>query len=323
MIERDIDLGEDGPLHHPRRRPGRRDRPTTCATFIFALMVTFALLGLALGFTTLLQIRFGLRPLANLRAALGAIRRGEAERIPGEYPRDIAPLAQRAEPPARHQPRDPGARPHPGRQPGPCPQDAAQHHRERGRERAGRGRRQGARAGGHDARPGQLLPRPRPRRGARRHARHPDRGRAGHRRARAHLRQDLPRQGPCHRARQSRRACASGASGRISRRWPATSSTTPRNGRRASRDLGRGQREDDSTAPASASLSRTTVPGCPKKARAEMLKRGRRLDETKPGSGLGLSIVSDLAALYRGSLSSRRPRSAGCGRCWSCRGIRG
>ena len=34
-----------------------------------------------------------------------------------------------------------------------------------------------------------------------------------------------------------------------------------------------------------------------------MLKRGRRLDETKPGSGLGLSIVSDLAALYRGSLN--------------------
>jgi signal transduction histidine kinase len=33
-----------------------------------------------------------------------------------------------------------------------------------------------------------------------------------------------------------------------------------------------------------------------------MMKRGRRLDETKPGSGLGLSIVSDLAALYRGTL---------------------
>ena len=33
-----------------------------------------------------------------------------------------------------------------------------------------------------------------------------------------------------------------------------------------------------------------------------MLKRGRRLDETKSGSGLGLSIVADLAALYRGSL---------------------
>ena len=45
-----------------------------------------------------------------------------------------------------------------------------------------------------------------------------------------------------------------------------------------------------------------TARACPKRRAHEMLKRGRRLDETKPGSGLGLSIVSDLAALYRGSL---------------------
>jgi signal transduction histidine kinase len=44
-------------------------------------------------------------------------------------------------------------------------------------------------------------------------------------------------------------------------------------------------------------------PGLPEEARPDVLKRGRRLDETKPGSGLGLSIVRDLAALYRGSLS--------------------
>jgi signal transduction histidine kinase len=43
-------------------------------------------------------------------------------------------------------------------------------------------------------------------------------------------------------------------------------------------------------------------PGLPEGGRVEMLKRGRRLDETKPGSGLGLSIVTDLAALYGGTL---------------------
>ena len=31
--------------------------------------------------------------------------------------------------------------------------------------------------------------------------------------------------------------------------------------------------------------------------------RGRRLDETKPGSGLGLSIVVELAGLYGGELA--------------------
>ena len=34
-----------------------------------------------------------------------------------------------------------------------------------------------------------------------------------------------------------------------------------------------------------------------------MLKRGARLDEFRPGSGLGLSIVADLASLYGGSLA--------------------
>jgi signal transduction histidine kinase len=32
-------------------------------------------------------------------------------------------------------------------------------------------------------------------------------------------------------------------------------------------------------------------------------RRGRRLDETKPGSGLGLSIVVELASLYGGVLT--------------------
>jgi signal transduction histidine kinase len=43
-------------------------------------------------------------------------------------------------------------------------------------------------------------------------------------------------------------------------------------------------------------------PGLPADQRAKLGKRGLRLDETKPGSGLGLSIVTDLAQQYRGSL---------------------
>ena len=41
-------------------------------------------------------------------------------------------------------------------------------------------------------------------------------------------------------------------------------------------------------------------PGVPEEDRKAALKRGGRLDETKPGSGLGLSIVTEIAELYGG-----------------------
>jgi signal transduction histidine kinase len=43
-------------------------------------------------------------------------------------------------------------------------------------------------------------------------------------------------------------------------------------------------------------------PGLPASRRAEVLKRGARLDEKTPGSGLGLSIVDELARAYGGDL---------------------
>jgi signal transduction histidine kinase len=44
-------------------------------------------------------------------------------------------------------------------------------------------------------------------------------------------------------------------------------------------------------------------PGLPPARRAEVLGRGRRLDEQVPGTGLGLAIAADLAQLYRGRLA--------------------
>lgn len=43
-------------------------------------------------------------------------------------------------------------------------------------------------------------------------------------------------------------------------------------------------------------------PGVPEELRADVLARGKRLDEATPGSGLGLNIVHELAELYHGSL---------------------
>ena len=44
-------------------------------------------------------------------------------------------------------------------------------------------------------------------------------------------------------------------------------------------------------------------PGLAAKDRAEVLQRGARLDETAPGSGLGLSIVDELARAYGGGVT--------------------
>lgn len=52
-------------------------------------------------------------------------------------------------------------------------------------------------------------------------------------------------------------------------------------------------------------------PGLTPEQRARIGKRGLRLDETKPGSGLGLSIVTELVQMYRGSLVLDRSRHGG------------
>lgn len=52
-------------------------------------------------------------------------------------------------------------------------------------------------------------------------------------------------------------------------------------------------------------------PGIPEDKAREALKRGRRLDETKPGTGLGLAIVADLVAEYGGRLGLDRSELGG------------
>lgn len=43
----------------------------------------------------------------------------------------------------------------------------------------------------------------------------------------------------------------------------------------------------------------------------EAMKRGKRLDESKPGTGLGLSIVAEIVSEYQGALSLSRAESGG------------
>jgi signal transduction histidine kinase len=52
-------------------------------------------------------------------------------------------------------------------------------------------------------------------------------------------------------------------------------------------------------------------PGLTPEQRSEPIARGRRLDETKPGSGLGHSIVADLAYCYNGKFELARADDGG------------
>jgi signal transduction histidine kinase len=52
-------------------------------------------------------------------------------------------------------------------------------------------------------------------------------------------------------------------------------------------------------------------PGLPAERHAEVLRRGARLDESAPGSGLGLSIVDELARAYGGDLRLDAARLGG------------
>jgi len=57
------------------------------------LIWSFILLGLGLVVAILLQVRIGLLPLRRLKDALHRIRDGQAQRLEGEFPAEIAPLA--------------------------------------------------------------------------------------------------------------------------------------------------------------------------------------------------------------------------------------
>jgi signal transduction histidine kinase len=52
-------------------------------------------------------------------------------------------------------------------------------------------------------------------------------------------------------------------------------------------------------------------PGIPEGKAREALKRGKRLDESKPGTGLGLAIVADLVNEYGGKLALERATLGG------------
>ena len=93
IVERNIDLGDDGRyLIAVAGDASEIDEETH--SFDRAIGATFLALTFALLLTTALQVRFGLAPLKRISASLAAIRSGRAERLEGNFPVEIAPLAR-------------------------------------------------------------------------------------------------------------------------------------------------------------------------------------------------------------------------------------
>jgi signal transduction histidine kinase len=308
LLERDIDLGEDG--RFVVRIAGPADEiSNTQRRFVAALVITFLLLGAALGLSTLFQIRFGLKPLLDLRAAVGSIRRGQSERIQGDYPSDIAPLAEELN----------------------LLLEANREILERARTQVGNL--------AHALKtPLSVImneaSEPTPELTAR------------IREQAAIMREQMD-----YYLNRARAAALAGTLGAATEVGPVLQALARTFGKiYRDKDLGldleaveglrfRGERQDleemagnlvdnackwansrveiraELVEETGRSLLRIVVeddgPGLPVEAHEEAVKRGRRLDETKPGSGLGLSIVSELAGIYGGRLELGTSRLGG------------
>ena len=308
VLERDIDLGEDG--RFVVRVAGPTDEITSAVRqFVLALVSTFLLLGIGLGVSTLLQIRFGLRPLSDLRHAVSAVRQGSADRITGDYPGDLAPLATELN----------------------LLLDSNRDILERARTQVGNL--------AHALKtPLSVI------------VNEAD-GQPGETSARVREQADLMRDQVDYYLKRARSAALAGTLGagaeiepvidglirtfrKIYRDRPLEIASHGGAARRF-----RGERQDfeemvgnlidnackwargrvavnvsDGARDGRPHLLVTIEddgPGMPESRRREALERGRRLDETKPGSGLGLSIVADLARQYGGELRLSASTSGG------------
>ena len=92
MLERVIDTGDQG-IYLVQVAATTEQIDAQISRFEFDLVITFAVLAMALVVSAAAQLRYGLKPLWRLQEGVAAIRRGEAKKIEGNFPQDLAPLA--------------------------------------------------------------------------------------------------------------------------------------------------------------------------------------------------------------------------------------
>ncbi len=93
MVERPVDLGADGKFLVSVAGDASEIFDET-RSFDYYLGGTFAALSIVLVLTTIFQVRFGLAPLKRISESIADIRSGRAERLEGDFPVEIAPLAR-------------------------------------------------------------------------------------------------------------------------------------------------------------------------------------------------------------------------------------
>jgi signal transduction histidine kinase len=96
VIERPISFAEDGPRFRYAVAADMAEVTAELRPFQLALGWSLGLLGLGLILAVIFQVHFGLGPLRRLREALARIRAGHATRIEGDYPGEIRPLVEEA-----------------------------------------------------------------------------------------------------------------------------------------------------------------------------------------------------------------------------------
>jgi signal transduction histidine kinase len=93
VVENLIDLGSDGQFVVTVAGDAV-EIDEEVSLFNRSLFITLGLLGLVFVLTAAFQVRFGLMPLRRISNSLHAIRTGRAERLTGEFPVEIEPLAR-------------------------------------------------------------------------------------------------------------------------------------------------------------------------------------------------------------------------------------
>src|SRR5256714_5211263 len=93
LVERTVDLGEEG-RYLVAVAGDAQEIEDEAQSFDRAMAITFGVLAVVLLLTTMFQVQLGLAPLKRISESLAAIRSGAAERLQGRFPEEIAPLAR-------------------------------------------------------------------------------------------------------------------------------------------------------------------------------------------------------------------------------------